>query len=272
VARFTTAAWRALSSTGVTHALCVPTVLEMLLDAGALEFPSLRVLVYGGAPIHPETLRRMLVAVPHVRLLNMYGQTEGSPITCLDADDHRRIAEEGDDARLASVGRPLPGVELRVADPGDDGVGEVWARAEHLFLVDDDGWLRTGDLGRIGSGGELFLTGRLGDRIIRGGENVYPLEVERVIREHPGVRDVAVAGVPDVKWGEIVAAYVVPADGRVPPDPDELRAFARAQLGGFKVPERWTFVDALPVNAAGKVVRRLLGGGHATPCGIESPT
>jgi acyl-CoA synthetase (AMP-forming)/AMP-acid ligase II len=116
--------------------------------------------------------------------------------------------------------------------------------------------LRTGDLGHFDEEGYLFLAGRLGDAIIRGGENVHPLEVEQVLEEHPGVREAAVVGVPDRRWGEVVMAFVVPIDPARPPDVTDLRTHARARLAGFKVPTEWTFADALPRSATGKLLRR----------------
>jgi acyl-CoA synthetase (AMP-forming)/AMP-acid ligase II len=258
VPRFTVDAWQALAGLGVTHALSVPTVLDVLLDAGVLGFPTLRVLQYGGSQIHPDTLRRTLAAVPGVSLVNIYGQTEGSPITCLTAEDHRRIAAEDRTDLLSSVGRAAPGVELRIGDEDGTGQGEVTARARHLFRIDDDGWLRTGDVGRLDAEGYLFLVGRKGDRIVRGGENVHPLEVEQALEQHPAVREAAVVGVPDRRWGEVVRAVVVPVDPASPPDPDELQAHARTRLAGFKVPTDWAFADGLPRNAAGKLLRRRL--------------
>jgi acyl-CoA synthetase (AMP-forming)/AMP-acid ligase II len=258
LARFTVETWKGLVEVGVTNALTVPTLLEILLDADALAIPTLRVLQYGASPIHPDTLRRTLAAVPDVRLVNIFGQTEGSPVTCLTGDDHRRIADEGRDDLLASVGRAAPTVELWIDDPDDAGVGEVFARADHFFLPDADGVLRTGDLGRLDDEGYLFLVGRRGDKIIRGGENVYPVEVEHVLEDHAGVREAAVVGVPDRRWGECVKAVVVPADPAAPPDPEELREHVRARLAGFKVPTEWELVDELPRNASGKLLRRHL--------------
>jgi acyl-CoA synthetase (AMP-forming)/AMP-acid ligase II len=253
--RFTSDAWRALGAIGTTHALVVPTVLEMLLDEGALDIGTLRTLQYGAAPIHPDTLARTMRALPDVRLVNLYGQTEGSPITCLTAEDHV-LAANGRSDLLASVGRAAPGVELRIEHADEHGVGEVCARGEHLFLVDDEGWLRSGDMGRLDDDGYLYLVGRRGDKIIRGGENVYPLEVENVLAEHAAVREAAVVGVPDRRWGEIVCAFVVPVDASAPPGPDALHAFARERLAGFKVPSSWTFVDELPRSPTGKLLRR----------------
>jgi acyl-CoA synthetase (AMP-forming)/AMP-acid ligase II len=160
---------------------------------------------------------------------------------------------------LASVGRPVDGLDLRIDRPDRHGVGEVWARAPHLFVADDDGWLHTGDVGRVDDEGYLYLVGRRGDTIIRGGENVHPLEIERVLESHVAVREAAVVGVPDRRWGEVVHAFVVPVDAAAPPAPDDLRTFARSRLAGFKVPVGWTVVAELPRNASGKLLRRALG-------------
>ena len=249
--------WVGLGRRGVTHALLVPTTIDILLEHDALRLPSLRTLQYGASPIHPDTLSAAMAALPGVRFVNIFGQTEGSPITCLTAEDHL-LAAGGRPELLRSVGRAAPGVEVRIEGAGPDGVGEVVARAAHLFLPDPDGWLRTGDLGRLDGDGYLFLSGRRGDTIMRGGENIYPVEVEDVLLTHPDVREVAVVGVPDRRWGEIVKAFVVPQVLGAPPEPEALRAFARVKLAGFKVPVEWEIVDALPRNHAGKVLRRVL--------------
>jgi len=255
--RFTTVAWRGLAEVGATHVLVVPTVLEMLLAEDALDIGTLHTLQYGAAPIHPETLARTIAALPGVRLVNLFGQTEGSPITCLSAEDHRLVAA-GRVELLGTVGRAVAGIELRTEGADDRGVGEICARGAHLFVTDADGWLRTGDMGRVDDEGYLTLVGRRGDKIIRGGENVYPLEVEHVLERHPAVREAAVVGVPDRRWGEVVHAFLVPDDSASPPDLEELRRFARASLAGFKVPSGWTFVAELPRNANGKLLRRHL--------------
>jgi len=262
VPRFTVAAWRELEPLGVTHALAVPTMVEMLLGQGALPLGTLRVMQYGASPIHPDTLRTAMGQLPGADFLTLYGQTEGSPITWLSPEDHR-LAAAGREELLASVGRAAPGVEVRLADPDGSGAGEVIARADHLFATGPDGWLHTGDLGRIGDDGYLYLVGRRGDMIIRGGENVYPQEVENRLLEHPRIADAAVVGVPDRLLGETIKAFVVPADPADPPASEELRAFARAALAGFKVPAQWEFVPSLPRNATGKLLRRQLRtGGH----------
>jgi acyl-CoA synthetase (AMP-forming)/AMP-acid ligase II len=257
VPRFTVAAWRELESLGVTHAFAVPTMVEMLLRQGALPLRTLRIMQYGASPIHPDTLRMAMAQLPGAGFLTLYGQTEGSPITWLSPEDHR-LAAAGREELLRSVGRAAPGAEVRIADPDGTGAGEVIARADHLFAVGPDGWLRTGDLGRLDDDGYLYLVGRRGDMIIRGGENVYPQEVENRLLEHPGIIDAAVIGVPDRLLGEAIKALVVPADPADPPGRDELRAFTRAALAGFKVPAQWEFVPSLPRNPAGKLLRRQL--------------
>ena len=252
--KFDLDAWEGLGARGATHVLIVPTMVEMLLDAGRFSMPGLRVLQYGAASIHPDTLARAMAAMPGVKFVNIFGQTEGSPITCLTMDDHA-LAASGRPGLLNSVGRAAPGVDVTIADPDENGVGEVVARGAHLFKPDADGWLRTGDLGRLDDEGYLYLSGRRGDKIIRGGENVYPMEVETVLAQHPDVAEVCVFGVPDRKWGEVVAATVVVRGGAAG-DFDALRTFARERLAGFKVPTVWDQTDALPRNMAGKVLRR----------------
>ena len=185
-------------------------------------------LQYGASRIDPARSRRMLDALPGVDLAQIYGQTEGSPISVLTTGDHQR-ALAGDEWLLASAGRAAPGVTLAIHDADDAGIGEVWARADHLMKPDADGWLRTGDLGSVDEEGYLTLAGRKGDKIIRGGENVYPAEVEDVLRRHPGVADAAVVGVDDRRLGQLVAAYVVPTAADAPPDPEELRRGTHAR-------------------------------------------
>ncbi|HUZ01461.1 MAG TPA: class I adenylate-forming enzyme family protein [Thermomicrobiaceae bacterium] len=249
-------AWRQVGELGITHALLVPTMIERLLAAGALATPRLRVLQYGAAPIHRDTLVAALEALPGVELVQVFGQTEGSPITYLSDHDHRR-ALAGRPELLASIGRAVPGTEIRVENPGRDGVGELCARGPHLFRIDPAGWLRTGDLALIDAEGYAFLAGRRGDKIIRGGENVYPVEVEDVLVQHPAVAEAAVVGVADREFGETIRAHVVLAPGASAGE-GELQAFVRGRLAGFKVPTSWVFQTELPRSSLGKVVRRRL--------------
>ena len=256
---FSIDSWAGLHRLGVTHAQAVPSMIEILLRAGTFALPTLRLLQYGAAPMHPDTLRRAMTALPRADFVNLFGQTEGAPLTCLTPEDHRR-AVRGDQALLRSVGKPIDEVELVVHEPDVAGVGEVRVRGAHLFRPEADGWLHTGDLGRLDDRGYLYLVGRKGDMIIRGGENVYPLEVEQTLAQHADVVEAAVVGVPDLRVGEMVKAFVVPRDPATPPDPQELRSFAREALAGFKVPELWEFLPELPRNPNGKVLRRALIG------------
>jgi acyl-CoA synthetase (AMP-forming)/AMP-acid ligase II len=249
--------WRRAGRLGVTCALLVPTMIEILLAEGALGDVAPRVLQYGAMPIHPDTLRATLAALPSTRLLQIFGQTEASPIAGLSHEDHLRAAHDRPEL-LLSVGRAVARTELAIDRPDADGIGEVMVRGEHLFDVGDDGWRRTGDLGALDADGYLSLHGRLNDRIIRGGENIYPLEIEIVLQEHPDVREAAVVGVPDRRWGEIVKAVIVPSDPSAPPDTDELREMVGARLARFKVPTVFELVSELPRNPSGKIVRRQL--------------
>ena len=234
--------WSELAALGATHTLLVPTMLHDLLERGALADAPLEVIQYGAAPITAGLVRRVIEALPEVRLIQLYGQTEGSPLTGLDDAAHR--AGSG----LDTVGVALPGVELRL-----DGE-EVVARAAHLFGAVDGAWLRTGDLGAFDERGRLRLVGRAGDRIVRGGENVDPTEVETLITAHPGVREVAVVGIPDERLGQRIRAYVVGENV----DFDEVRVWTRARTMGFKVPDEWVQIAELPRSPAGKVLRRAL--------------
>jgi acyl-CoA synthetase (AMP-forming)/AMP-acid ligase II len=257
--RFSVDAWHALQGLSVTHVNVVPAMLQMLLDADALRAAgSLRTLLYGAARIEPELVRRTLAALPDVELIQGYGQTEGGPHTLLTGADHRRAATDADQAHLLlSCGRPAPGVRVRIV--GDaEAVGSVEVSSPYLFAARPDGWLATGDLGRLDDDGYLYLVGRTGDGFVRGGENVYPAEIERVLVGHPAVRDAAVVGIPDVRLGQVVGALIVPADPAAPPGPDELRRYVRGFLAGYKVPVTWRLVPELPRGPMGKLLRHRL--------------
>jgi acyl-CoA synthetase (AMP-forming)/AMP-acid ligase II len=257
VARFTLDAWRDAGGLSATHVLLVPTMLDLLLDAGALGEVDPRVVLYGAAPIEPAVLEAAMAVRPQAAFLQIFGQTEVSPITALTPDDHRR-AVAGEPALLATVGRAVPGVEVQVTAPDSDGVGELVVRAPHAFTVGAAEARAVGDLARIDADGYVTLLGRVGDRIVWAGENIHPAEVEAAIASHPAVREVAVVGVPDRRYGEVVRAVVVLADPAARPTDDQLTAHATARLARFKVPTEWVVVDVLPRNANGKVLRRLL--------------
>ena len=153
--------------------------------------------------------------LPDTRFVQIFGQTEVSPMTSLTHEDHVRGLEAPD--LLLTVARALPEVELQVMAPDGDGIGELAVHAAHTFAVDDDGWRRTGDLGSIDSNGYIRLRGRVNDRIVRGGENIYPVEIEQALASHAGVHEVAVVGVPDRRLGERIKAVVVPEPTALPP-------------------------------------------------------
>ena len=259
--RFSFDWWRNLEQLHATHCLLVPTMIEMLLSEGLLDAVPLKTLIYGASPITVETLRRVLDVLPDVSMVSLYGQTEGSPITSLGPDDHRLAAVDKPDI-LHTVGRPVSGLRLQIDQPDAAGIGDVFAAAAHISVQADDGWLHTGDLGVVDAAGYLRLCGRRHDMVIRGGENVYPVEVENVLSAHPAVAAVGVVGVPDPRLGETLAAFVVPTASAHPPRPEELSSFARVKLAGFKIPQYWYSVAELPLNSAGKVVRAQLRDSH----------
>ncbi|HEX5587311.1 MAG TPA: class I adenylate-forming enzyme family protein [Acidimicrobiia bacterium] len=249
--------WREAGKLGVTHALLVPTMIDLLLAEGALADAHPRVLQYGAAPIDLQTLADALAALPGTQFLQIFGQTELSPVTALSPDDHL-LGLGARPELLATVGRAPDGVELRLENVDDDGIGELTVNAAHAFVTDADGWRRTGDLGRIDADGYVSLHGRVNDRIVRGGENIYPVEVERALASLDGIREVAVVGVPDRRWGEVVKAVIVPTDPAAPPSIDAVQAHCRERLAHFKVPAVVEFTAELPRNASGKVLRRVL--------------
>ncbi len=259
---------------GCTHAFLVPAVVAALVAAGpeamAL-FGRLKAVGYGAAPMPLPVLRAAMTAWPDTEFQQVYGMTEfGGVITILDDAAHR---DADHPERLVSAGRPVPGAEMRIVDPATlrdvpgGASGEVWFRTpqatigyidrpdDTAALITDDGWVRTGDLGRVDGDGFLFIEDRLKDMIITGGENVYSPEVERVLAEHPAVAEIAIIGVPDDRWGETVKAVVAFRPGQSA-SPDELIAFARERLAGYKAPSSIDVVEALPRNPSGKILKR----------------
>jgi acyl-CoA synthetase (AMP-forming)/AMP-acid ligase II len=255
---FSPESWQELARLEPTHATVVPALIEMLLDANALALPTLAWIQYGSSPLHPDTVARLLEQHPQIRLHQQLGQTEGSPITNLFHSDHIEALATNPD-RLRSVGRPVPQSMLRIEDPDEDGIGEICSSADHYFGPDPDGWLRTGDLGRVDEAGFVYLSGRKHDVINRGGLKIHPIEVEQLIASYPGIREVAIAGVRDRRLNQVPHAFVVLDDPGAAPDFDAVRAYARARLAGYKLPVGWHVVGALPRNPSGKVLRRVLG-------------
>ena len=256
----------------ITKAFLVPALLLFLLQAQqcqTTDFSSLELILYGASPAPIDLLRNAL-KVFGCDLAQLYGLTETTgAITYLPPTDHGEHAIE----RLKSCGRPMVGVEIRVVDPlgTDVAIGEVgeiicrspqvmlgyWNAPEATTQSIRDGWFYTGDAGYLDQDGYVFIYDRVKDMIISGGENIYPAEVESAIYGHPDVADVAVIGVPDEKWGEAVKAIVVKKPGKSP-EPSEIIAFARTRIAAFKVPKSVDFIEALPRNASGKILRREL--------------
>jgi long-chain acyl-CoA synthetase len=249
-------------------------MLTAVPGAAERNFSALRSIAYGASPITTTVLKAALRTF-RCPLFGIYGLTETTgAITQLDPADHE--PEGPREYLLRSAGRPYPWVELQIVDPGSGArrgpreVGEVWLRApnvaagyfnrprETASALSADGWLRTGDGGYVDEDGYLFLTDRIKDMIVSGGENVYPIEVEEVLSQHPAVVEAAVIGVPDARWGEVVAALVVRQPGVPEVDADELVAFARGRLAGYKLPRRVEFVEELPRTPTGKVLKREL--------------
>jgi len=249
---------------GVTATSLAPTMITMLLEAGAFDagrLGSLRRIGYGASPIPESLLRRLDAVLPRVGLSQGYGMTELSGnAVYLDADDHRRALHEAPHL-LPAAGRPAPGVELRIAADGEICVrapqvmAGYWNRPDSTAEVLVDGWLHTGDIGRIDDDGYLFVVDRKKDIIVTGGENVASREVADVLFGHPDVIEAAVVGVPDEQWGEAVCAVVVGRHGGCV-DQAEIVAHCRGRLAGFKKPRHVLQIDELPKNAGGKIVNR----------------
>lgn len=267
----------------VQRAMMIPTMLKQIIEHPEFQhydLSSLKVIAYGAAPMPIEVISRALRALPGCQFINAFGQTEtGATISALCPEDHvipdSLPPEEREKRlrRLASVGKPLPDIELRVVDDYGNAVpagapGEIiargprvmagyWKDEERTRSTKKDGWIYTGDLGYLDGGGYLFLTGRASDLIIRGGENISPEEVEEVLGSHPSVEECAVFGVPDVTWGERVAAVTVLRRGRQATG-EELQEWCRERLASFKKPDLIVFREELPRNSLGKVLRREL--------------
>ncbi len=262
---------------GITHAMVVPTMLARIADRLAernTSIPTLRALSYGGGKMPQPVIERALDLLPNTNFVNAYGLTEtSSTIALLGPDDHREAFASTDPAirhRLTSAGRPLPSIELTIRDDdgaevGPDEPGEIWVRGEQVSgeyvgigsRLNADGWFQTRDGGWLDRDGFLFVSGRIDDVIIRGGENISPGEIEEVLLNHPAVAEAACVGVADEDWGEVIAAVIVSAPGTEISE-DDLRDLVRAELRSSKVPAYISFRDTLPYNETGKLLRRVL--------------
>jgi fatty-acyl-CoA synthase len=252
-----------------TLACGVPTMLLALLehsDVPRRDLSSLRALFTGGAPV-PADLVRRVEAVFDAPLTTVFAQTEASPVIT------QTLNGDSQEDRM-TCGTPLPRTAVKLVDPATLEVvpighlGEICARGYQVMhgyfempeataqAIDAEGWLHTGDLGTMDARGYVQVTGRLKDMIIRGGENIYPREIEEILITHPGVADVAVVGVPDPYWGEQPVAFIRPATN--PPDEQILSAFVHEHLARYKVPRHWVFVDKFPLTPSGKVQKFVL--------------
>jgi O-succinylbenzoic acid--CoA ligase len=256
---------RAIDAEGVSHASFVATTLERVLNARGDRPvpPTFRLALIGGGPVPVPLLARARAA--GLRALQTYGLTEA----CSQVTTERPTEADG-----RTAGAPLPGVDVRIVGeddapraPGEEGDIEVrgptvmagyWRRPDATREALRDGWLRTKDLGVLDARGRLTVLSRRTDLIVRGGENIYPAEVEAVLANHPAVHEVTVVGMPDARWGEVPVAFLAPRAGLPTPTAEALEAWCRQSLAGFKTPARFTWVDALPRNAMGKVERVVL--------------
>jgi long-chain acyl-CoA synthetase len=254
----------------VTHTVLVPTMINLLTqlpDAKKYDLSSLQMLAYGGSPMAPELVHRTRDLLPNVKLIQVYGLSETGFLTGLQDQEHT-------EDKLMSCGRPCPGVDLLVTDtsgkqvdPGQAGelivrganvMPGYWNNSEETAKAFRDGFFRTGDIGRQDTSGYFYILDRLKDMIVTGGENVYSGEVEAVIYEHPAVREVAVFGIPDPQWGELVLACVVLKTGETL-TADDLIAFCRRSLAAFKLPRRVEFSETeLPKSTSGKILKKTL--------------
>jgi long-chain acyl-CoA synthetase len=267
----------AIEAHRVTFAILVPAVIQMVLAVPGIDgrdLSSIEAIGYGASPISEAVMLRACEVFGD--LYQLYGLTETTgAVTALPPADHR--ADGAHPERLRSAGRPFPGQEVRVVEPGADGwtdlpvgrVGEVvirgplvmkgyWNRPEATAqAIDGDGWFHSGDAGYLDADGYLYIHDRLKDMIISGAENVYPAEVENVLMAHDAVADAAVIGVPDERWGETVKAVLVRAAGASADDADII-AFCQTRLGRFKCPTSIDWVEVLPRNPSGKILKREL--------------
>jgi len=247
-------------------------IIEAMEQAGAAGISSLRAIAYGGGKMPLEVIRKALELFPEAGFTNAYGLTEtSSTVALLGPDDHREALASQDPAiraRLTSLGKPIPTVEIEIR--GEDGEtlgpgqpGEIYVRGEQVSgeykeksALDAQGWFPTRDAGYMDEHGYLFLSGRADDVIVRGGENMSPGEIEDVLLTHPAVADACACAIPSVEWGEAVGVAIVLRDGHDMPAEPDLKDLVRARLRSSRVPEKIVFLSELPYNEMGKLLRR----------------
>jgi acyl-CoA synthetase (AMP-forming)/AMP-acid ligase II len=259
----------AIAHERITRMFAVPAVLLAIcqvLESAPADLTSMTELYYGASPIPLDVLRRSMAAFPNAGFIQCYGATETcGTVVYLPPTDHDPAGNQ----RMRGCGKPFPGNAVKIIDsdgqalpPG--AVGEICIKsvsvmngyhnkAEATAKAVVDGWYLTGDAGYLDADGYLYIHDRVKDMIVSGAENIYPAEVENALHEHPAVADCAVIGVPDDKWGEAVKAIVVK---KTDVSPEELIAFARARIAGYKVPKSVDFIDALPRNPSGKILKK----------------
>lgn len=257
---------RLIESEKITTFFAVPTMLVGLLEAleqTPRDMSSVEVITTGGAPVAPELVHKVRDKLG-CSLQTAFGQTEASPMISLNHDDVSL------DDICNTAGQPLPQTSVSIRSTNDNGVvpvgavGEICARSYGVMIgyhaneeataaaIDKDGWLHTGDLGTLDARGFIRVTGRVKDMIIRGGENHFPAEIENALLGHPAVAEVAVVGLPDEKWGEIISCFIR-SEGDQPLDVEDLRRFCREQLSPQKTPSVWCRIDAFPLTGSGKI-------------------
>lgn len=259
----------AIAHEGASRMFAVPAVLLAIchhLESAPADLGAMRALYYGASPIPLDVLRRSMAAFPNAEFVQCYGATETcGTVVYLPPADHDPAGNQ----RMRGCGKPYPGNEVKIIDgdgnalpPGQ--VGEICIQSvsvmagyhnkpEATAKAVVDGWYHSGDAGYLDEDGYLYIHDRVKDMIVSGAENIYPAEVENALHEHPAVADCAVIGVPDAKWGEAVKAIVV---AKAPVTADELIAFARDRIAGYKLPKSVDFIDALPRNPSGKILKK----------------
>jgi long-chain acyl-CoA synthetase len=260
----------------ITHAFAVPALLQfalMMPNIGTTDFSSLELIAYGASPISEAVLEGAIKAFK-CPFMQVYGLTETTGVvTVLGPEDHD--LSSANKGRLRSCGKPFTGIELRIVDSDTakdvplGEVGEIWIRSRQVMKgywnmpeetaksIVKGRWFRSGDAGYFDNDGYVYIFDRVKDMIVSGGENVYPAEVENALMAHPAIADVAVIGVPDEKWGEVPMALVVRKPETTVTE-QEIISFARERLAGFKTPKSVGWIDALPRNPSGKILKKVL--------------
>lgn len=272
---FSAEAWmRLVIKEKITNAFLVPTMLKRIVEKfdDNLSLPSLKNVAYGGGKMPRSVIERAMKLLPHVNFTNAYGLTETSATICMLGPEDHRSAFNSSDAlikrRLSSAGRPIPSIELIIKnDEGNiclpEELGNVWVRGEQVSgeykgigsKLDSEGWFPTKDRGFLDSDGYLFIDGRADDVIVRGGENISPGEIEDVVRTHPNVEDVAAVAVKDIEWGEAVGLVIVASS---PIEDGDIIKLVRTKLRSSRVPSIIKYMDELPYNETGKLLRRVI--------------